>query len=211
MGVEALAEVLRVGWVVHPASLEGVRDAARSLGWEEGPLRRGEGNVQTLRPVDRSAARPRSMSAHTGTGAQPLHTDGAHMIRPPDVVALSAVGPTSTATRLLHAGQHALPEEAFRQGVFRASSGSRSFLCSAMDGRRFRFDPCCMVPCDQLARKALDFMDDVIPDACRHTWSDSPESLIVDNRQVLHARESVGSSDLGRTIERVAFWIPVAA
>lgn len=211
MDTEALAEVHGVGWVVHPTGLEGVRAAARLLGWREGPLRVGEPSLQALRPLDRPAARSRSMSAQIGTGAQPLHTDGAHMNRPPDVIALSAIGRTSTATRLLHVRQQALPAEAFRQGVFRASSGSRSFLCSAMDGSGIRFDPCCMVPCDRLARRALRFMNDARHDAACHVWSDTPESLIVDNRQVLHARESVDSSDLGRRIERVAFWIPVAA
>lgn len=77
-----------------------------------------------------------------------------------------------------------------------------------MDAARVRLDPCCMIPCDRLARKVVGFMNDALPDASRHAWAEVPQSLIIDNRRVLHARDGVDASDLERVIERVAFWIP---
>jgi len=44
--------------------------------------------VSVLRPQEQGQAHPYSISAVHGLGEQPLHVDGSHMFRPPDVVVL---------------------------------------------------------------------------------------------------------------------------
>ena len=167
--------------------------------------------VTTLRPQDHASARMYSMSAKIGLGPQPLHSDGAHMIRPPDIIALSTARRTPTDTLLWHSGRHGVPIHAFAHGVFRASSGGRAFLCTAMQADRIRLDPCCMTPCDHLARDVVAYMDGARSDASRHSWNAAPHTLLVDNRVALHARDRVEPSDRARSVARVAFWIETAA
>src|SRR3546814_10809010 len=85
----AAPRLTRHPWVSFPGTLEDVIDRARRLGWEAVSMRDGDPPVSELRPVPADRARPNSLSSRTGLGAQPLHTDGAHLERPPDVIALA--------------------------------------------------------------------------------------------------------------------------
>jgi hypothetical protein len=75
------------GWADAAWSLDWLRGEARRLGWAEVATRNGDATVTELRPVTPEHARPRSLSNAVGLGQQPLHTDGAHLRRPPDIVA----------------------------------------------------------------------------------------------------------------------------
>src|SRR4051794_21987068 len=90
----------RDGWAAGRATMAELLTAAAVLGWTPVPGRRGSSPVTTLRPTDPKDANPRSLSAQYGRGAQPLHTDGAHLAQPPDVVILTCTGTSDTPTRL---------------------------------------------------------------------------------------------------------------
>lgn len=133
-------------------TLEQVKLDAAALKWTEVPTRRGGPTVDTLRPVDPVEAAPNSLSAQYGKEAQPLHTDGAHLPHPPDIVVLACVTESATPTRLWSRQRHGrfvgFPEF-FEHGVFLISSGNDSFFATAADGGgRLRYDPGCMMPCD---------------------------------------------------------------
>ena len=114
--------------------------------------RNGSPESEVLRPYTREEARPGSMSATTGTGAQPLHTDGAHLIRPPRYIALACERPTAVPTMLLHVGRNIGGGHYAdaRHGVFSVRDGKTAFWSHAYtDGGIWRYDPICMHPQDQ--------------------------------------------------------------
>lgn len=80
---DLLSESRRSGWASSSGTIAQVQQEAALLGWKEVPVRRGGPAISTLRPVDRTEAEPNSLSARYGKGAQPLHTDGAHLPEPP--------------------------------------------------------------------------------------------------------------------------------
>jgi len=205
---KALTELAKTDWTEFSGRLEDVRVASRGLGWLERPMRPGTGTVAELRPVSQKAAHPNSLSAKVGFGEQPLHTDGAHMQCPPDVIVLASRAPTAAATRLWSANEAGIPWDALRHGVFTVSTGQTRFFSVIFEAGRLRFDPGCMTPCDQRAREAVAFFDSAWAGAERHQWRTGTEVLVINNRRALHARESVGPLELDRVIDRVAFWIP---
>lgn len=207
----ALADLNRHGWTSFAATLDDLTVRASELGWEAVTLRRGDPAVSSLRPVSASEAKWNSMSSRTGMGAQPLHTDGAHFVRPPDIVALASSGPHTTATRLWAPHVSKAPWEDFRHGLFRVSGGRTAFLAPAAEDDLIRFDPFCMAPCDGRARRVAAFVQSAFATGDRHEWSsDTPHVLMIDNRRVLHAREAVGPADPPRLLRRIAFWRAVA-
>ncbi|WP_081997064.1 TauD/TfdA family dioxygenase [Microbacterium sp. ZOR0019] len=136
-----------------------------------------------------------------GTGAQPLHTDGAHLRRMPDIVILSAAAPTPTPTLLYRPGSASLEQ---RSGVFRVGGGRGTFYAGAIDGAgRWRYDPGCMAPTDAEAREAADQFRAMSDAAERHEWSRQGEVLVIANRHVLHARAAAADAD-SRRLHRVA-------
>src|SRR3546814_8979331 len=131
----AAPRLTRHPWVSFPGTLEDVIDRARRLGWEAVSMRDGDPPVSELRPVPADRARPNSLSSRTGLGAQPLHTDGAHLERPPDVIALASPGAHPTSTRLLALHQSVSPLEDLRPGVFSVSGGRARFHAMALARR----------------------------------------------------------------------------
>lgn len=199
-------ELNRRGWVSFPGVLQDVAEAAAHWGWEASPVRRGDPVVSDLRPTPPSAARPNSMSARTGMGAQPLHTDGAHLRRPPDFIALAAGHAHPVPTRLFAPRPSNEPWESLSHGVFLVSSGRVRFHALAFQEERLRFDPCCMTACDQRSRRVVACFTGEVAGSATHNWSsDLPEVLLIDNRRVLHAREAVSPSDPPRLLRRMAF------
>jgi hypothetical protein len=89
-------------------------------------------------------------------------------------------------------------------GVFIISDGQRSFLATAFDGKRLRFDPGCMSPCDQRARETVAFFADALNGAEQHIWSDSDSVLLIDNRRALHARPAA-HLEPERALDRLTF------
>ena len=209
--LEALAEAARRrGWAVGSGAIGQVQAEGRSLGWTEVPARKGDPPVTTLRPVGRSQARPNSMSSQYGLDAQPLHTDGAHLTRPPDVVVLISETTNSTPTRLWRPWlkgpfSPGIPERA-RHGIFLVQSGKDSFFSAAYSPEGFRYDPGCMTPCDARARETVTFFRDAAEEAADHVWDQPGMMLVIDNRHTLHGRASA-VDDPQRELQRVSFHV----
>lgn len=104
VGCEMAVDILELarrahgGWAKSSGTLEDLKTSARGVGWQIVPNRSGEPVEQVLVPKQQSDAPPRSLSKVYGMGAQPLHTDGAHLAKPPDFVALWSAEPNLTST-----------------------------------------------------------------------------------------------------------------
>ncbi|KSU55458.1 hypothetical protein AS029_05450 [Microbacterium enclense] len=146
------------------------------------------------------------MSAVYGLEEQPLHTDGAHLHRPPDVIALCASEPSATPT-IVWAGSSTYPTvPAYaRSGIFTVRTKQGSFLTSAVDGGRIRYDPVCMSPSDGMAREAVGYFTSLRASAEEHHWDSPNLVLLIDNRRCLHARSAVAEGDETRRLERLTF------
>ena len=156
------------------------------------------------------------MSAVHGRGEQPLHTDGAHMLEPPDVVVLFAKKPSTTPTLLWspYAELTNLDYPSIRGlssldgGLFLVQSGNDRFLASAHADGRFRYDPVCMTPCDERAREVARHFREAQADAHQHQWAEHGQVLLINNRRALHARGGVSENDDGRILTRIAYRRP---
>lgn len=210
--LDALTRISSVGAVSCLGTLSELRLMAIDLGWAEQPIRRGDGPVTELRPVTSDDAHPRSLSAIVGLGQQPLHTDGAHLVAPPDVVVLASTEPSETGTRLYRLGSQVRPlAAALTNGLFSIADGGDRFLATALADGRLRFDPGCMTPCDQRARTVAKFFEAAYSEASVHNWSATEgQLLVIDNRRMLQAREAHAPLDEPRVIQRVAFRTPEA-
>jgi hypothetical protein len=201
-------EATKRGWAAGEGSLREVQAEAISLGWTEVPTRRGGPAITKLRPTDTRDSPPNSLSAKYGKGAQPLHTDGAHLTEPPDVVVLACAKGSTTPT-LLWSGKHqtipAAPSSA-RHGVFLVNGGINSFFAVAYANGRYRYDPGCMTPCDARARECVSFFEEQMAMAVEHSWDAAGRVLAIDNRAALHARASA-VDEPQREIERISFYI----
>lgn len=202
---EALSEVEEHGWAVLAGSLHSLLAHARPAGWQSVSLRPGDPQVAQLRAVARDAARKNSMSARTGLGAQPLHTDGAHLLEPPDLIALTSSQQHPAATLVWHAARSAVPWDDLRNGVFRVWDGRRHRYLVAFEDGRITFDPCCMEPLDTRSRRVVSFFASALEESERFVWDQDPSTvLLLDNRQSLHAREAVNPRDPPRVLQRLA-------
>lgn len=205
---DLLKESRTRGWAASQGSLAQVERDAKMLGWTIVPTRRGGPPVTTLRPVDPAEAEPNSLSARYGKGAQPLHTDGAHLPKPPDIVVLVCETTSTTPTLLwngVRRGIFALGMPLpVQHGIFLISSGKDSFFTPAYAGRRLRYDPGCMQPCDARARQTAQFFEEALSSATEHQWSEPGQVLLVDNCRVLHARASA-AHEPEREIQRISF------
>jgi alpha-ketoglutarate-dependent taurine dioxygenase len=214
VALEELArEARRSGWATTVMPLARVQSEAARLRWREVPTRPGEDAVQRLRPTLPEEAHPRSLSAAFGLEEQPLHTDGAHLLAPPDLVVLHGDQANETAT-LLWTTTHGLPpgqepgqvtEDAVRGGLFLVRSGADSFLAPALEGRRYRYDPGCMTPSDERARMAVRYFEAARRMVVSHAWSKKDMTLVIDNTRALHARSAVQGGDRDRVLTRVAY------
>lgn len=197
------------GWATNCSSLSFIRVAASKLGWVEVPMRTMDASVSQLVPTTKVNAQPLSLSAKYGLGPQPLHTDGAHLRHPPDVVVMCCDRPNSTPTALFP-----LPSAVNSQnlgewldaGIYVVEAGREQFLATARIGSGVRFDPGCMHPADLYARRATEYFAKALASAPRHRWTMPQQVLLIDNRNVLHARMAVHPGDtLSRRLTRIGF------
>lgn len=192
------------GWVAVDLSIEG---ATRLLGkdWEVVPPSPTENPVSTLRPTEPNKAPTRSLSAIHGSGRFPLHTDGAHMDEPPDIIILESENPTTVATRLL-SFDTLVPDmktrQSFAHGIFCVLRGKASFYTSAYTMRRLRYDAGCMKPCDQRSRSVSERVAQLESQAVQMNLTGKGSSLVIDNRLVLHGREDA-SDEWDREVRRL--------
>ena len=201
------------GWATARATLIEVRSAAAGLKWVEVPFRSDDDPVTELKSVQQEDARPNSISAVHGLGRQPLHTDGAHLQRPPEVVILMSTAPSSTPTLLwtlaagrLGSGSHRLPPyDDLRHGVFVVRGGPQTFLATAYSDQGWRFDPNCMSPADDRARRTAAFVSGRTQESHAHQWDEPQRILVIDNSRTLHGRAEVADQDSERLLLRVAY------
>lgn len=198
-----VAAAMEDGWAVGTGSINQIRLSASVLKWAQVPVRLGDPALAVLRPVKAEDAPPSSLSAKYGTGAQPLHTDGAHFVDPPDFVVLMSETVNNTPTLLFRVKPYALPDYA-RHGVFLVVNGRDSFYSTVHSVARVRYDPGCMVPCDVRAKKTVQYFDDAINSAVQHVWDRPNSILLICNRIALHARASA-DDDPEREIHRISF------
>src|SRR5690348_3463257 len=211
--LEALAAAARAkGWATGPGDVESIRKQAASLGWAEAAPRRGDTAVSVLHPVTESAAHPNSLSAVYGLGQQPLHTDGAHLQVPLDVLVFICDRPSATSTRLWRPDVLARRRRplsttsALSHGMFLVRNGRDSFYAPVLSGSGYRYEPGCMTPCDARAREVQEYFEQQLSRASAHVWS-AGQVLVVDNRRALHAQSAVAEGDLERELTRIAFRI----
>lgn len=203
---------MREGAAVATGRIEEVRDQARRLGWAEVAPRRGDPTVSVLRLRTKTAAHPNSLSVSYGLGSQPLHTDGAHLTVPPQLLVLACEEGSATATRWWHPRMttRPRPSSALAHGMFLVRSGAESFFAPANDQAGFRFDPGCMTPCDARAQTVVRFFDEVLDEAAVVEWSAPNQLLVIDNRHSLHARSAVMDPRELRVLTRVTFQTEIA-
>lgn len=204
-----LAEkAMSAGWATGPGDLSSVQFTAGVLGWTEVPTRRGEQAITELTPSEGENAKPRSLSAVYGLGQLPLHTDGAHLERPPDFVVLISEAPSTTATRLWVADTTSptFPVDDAQHGVFLVDSGREKFYSTALSAdHNIRYDPGCMQACDPRAIRAAGYFASQETTAKRVEWTGAGV-LVIDNRRTLHGREAVAPTDGSRTLRRIAYY-----
>lgn len=160
---------------------------------------------------DHAAARRNSASGIYGLSAFPLHTDYAHLARPPRYLLLrSHLGEASTATTLLNPkiSLGSDWEELVRTSTWRISSG-RSIRAGSMrisgTSFGFRWDPHLMRPLNSAAIEASNIM--ALPmqsstDIHNYVWNNSSQVLLIDNWRVLHGRGNVVKAE-HRCMERI--------
>lgn len=209
LNLSELAAAASGGWSVSRGTVQEVQAAALRAGWSEVSMRSNDSPHSILRPVAPKEGRRNSMSAVHGLDEQPLHTDGAHLRRPPDWIALIVEKPNSTPTKLWRPqnGSRPVPWAALENGVFLVKNGSERFLASIKDVGRLRYDPTSMTPCDLRAVQAAAFFVTAEADVEEHPWIQENEILLIDNRKALHGRKRVTdpADRSTRVVHRLAF------
>lgn len=198
-------ELMQKGFAARTGRPEDVRIATyttnRGVSWKA----RESGLTEILKPMTPDEAPSRSLSATYGLGPQPLHTDGAHLATPPDIVVLYSAKPTNTSTLVWK-----LPIRTpsfLRSGVFTVNKLDGSFLTHAYENSRLRYDPGCMTPSDHLAKKVVSYFDAARSDAHIHQWSEDDTLLFIENNRALHARDALRTPEEQNTrhIQRMTF------
>lgn len=202
-------EANRVGWATGRLTCRNIELAAAALRWSAVENRRGDAGASVLRPIASDSAHPASISALVGSARQPLHTDGAHLRRPPRWVVLHAEQPNDTPTLLCRlrrsAGKGATVPATADGGVFKVTNGQDRFLSTLWtDATGWRWDPGCMQPGDQRAREAAQFLASLEDQCEQHDWTESNQVLVIDNRQMLHARADA-TADPDRVLARLSY------
>lgn len=206
------SEAVLNGWAAGPLKHR-LEIEANLCGWIPVATRDGDQKESVLRPKDQGQAHPHSISAVHGLGEQPLHVDGSHMFRPPDVVVLVSETTSSTPTNLwrfpgTEASRHF---DCLSNGLFVVGSGRFAFLSPALEetngGRKLRFDPTIMEPADARALKAAQYLGAAQANPFAFHWTDPSSVLVINNRAVLHGRAALAPGDLDRKLTRHAFYL----
>ncbi|WP_417373697.1 TauD/TfdA family dioxygenase [Glutamicibacter protophormiae] len=184
---------------------------AKLAGWIPVGTRAGEGPVSNLRPVSQSEARAKTMSSVYGLQSQPLHVDGSHMLRPPDIIVLFSAEPSTTPTRIWKPTPNEIDRDAACHGLFLIGTGRSAFLAPLAEtmGKdwKYRYDPVIMKPADDRARAVAKFFDEESNQkSIQIKWKEPNMLLLIHNRRVLHGRGAVADTDHDRTLLRMAFY-----
>lgn len=165
---------------------------------------------EILRPLTRSDAHPRSLSAIYGTNKLPFHTELGHRREPCRYLLLGCIDPgePASATLLVDWRRIGLSEDDFallESAPVLIRTGRRSFYSTILPRDRafLRFDPGCMEAVDRRGADALRLIGDRLAGVhdYRQTWR-TGDMLLVDNWRILHGREP-SSAGNGRRLARV--------
>lgn len=200
----AVQEARSSGWAPVELSLERILALGTTAGAEAVPTRPGGSPIGRLETAPASGLP--SLTREFGLAAFPLHTDGAHLERPPDFVCLAAAtadgsGAATTLLPLADIGKSSRFAAALDHGVFRLRrrTGARYLLARFEDG--IRYDPACMVPVTDDARYVARVLAESSALARPWRWAGRPTALLLDNRRALHGREPATWS--GRVLHRL--------
>lgn len=211
----ALSDLRVRGWANLRVEARGEDDmvsALRSVGGLLGAPARGRARSveEILRPLGRSDAHPRSLSAIYGTGRLPFHVELGHRRQPCRYLLLGCIDPgePASATLLVDWNRIGLEERDFallENAPILVRTGRRSFYSTILPkGRDFlRFDPGCMEAIDRRGAEAMRLMEDRLAAARaeRQDWR-TGDMLLVDNWRILHGREPSNAGN-GRRLARV--------
>jgi alpha-ketoglutarate-dependent taurine dioxygenase len=211
---DLLVTVRREGWAWIPAAAGADIDR---LAPAIGPVMKSRtGEIRkSLLPYSIETAPRRSMSAVTGTGPQPMHTDGAYFRNPPRYVMLRCESPgeSQCCTNLWSLDQNALvatrAKSLLRPGWIARGGGRRlafytQVLNRTQNGRFFvRFDPCCMTPpySDKGQIQEVVTVLEGYSDIREFKWFRG-KVLVIDNWRCLHGRGVGAEGSPGRRLER---------
>lgn len=194
-----LAQLGTLGWIWIPSN--SYIDTPKLLS-KLGPIipsRHGGAGHHDLRPYRHEEAPPASMSAITGLGPQPMHTDAAYQPRPPRYIALQCVNPGEATChthvwsldvdRLVTDRPNTLTGPTW---VVRGDAYN-SFYCPVLDVKhslpRIRFDRCCMAPTIGGAEMIDEAYATLESYAQKYDFEwERNATLIIDNWRCLHAR-----------------------
>ncbi|ASK87273.1 hypothetical protein [Sphingorhabdus sp. SMR4y] len=168
-----------------------------------------------LRPLSPAQAKKNSMSSFIGTGAQPLHTDCAYQMIPPQFVMLKCISTgesrcaTSIGSIVWEHLEAQKPVEIYQSIWTFWDRVSTSFYSTIVHGMgrqaRIRFDPFCMKSADNiesveyLSRNLMNYID------IKDEYLDDGQWLLINNWRVLHGRSLGANLSPSREIER-SYW-----
>jgi hypothetical protein len=204
---QTLRQASQSGWAEVPGSIERFEADLRAAGRAILPGRPGQPSISTLRPVTSERAHRFSLSASYGRGKFPLHTDGAHLTRPPEFVVFEGLGDECNVTATVlwdikaELETSRMLSDTFAHGTFVVGRGPAAFLAPAIEGSHLRYDPGCMRPLDRSARNVALHVENAWGRAHRVRCVPN-KLLVIDNRRVVHGRESVTDSP-NRRIRRL--------
>jgi alpha-ketoglutarate-dependent taurine dioxygenase len=191
------------------------RDELLQLAFSLGrPVRSPTGElIKQLVPTESDHAKPATLSAMHGRGAFPLHTDTAFWPKPCRYLLFRATGDTRRPTTLGSFQQllSSLGEEFLalaEKSVWIASTPRRSHYCSMRlrfeQHRGWRYDPQCMIPANEAARRVESRIKDVLPSLEIEVvrWEEGA-AVIVCNWTMLHGRGPMPVNEKRRILERV--------
>lgn len=168
----------------------------------------GSSTTRRLQPGKSGKAQTRSLSSIYGTAAYPLHSDCAYYRRPPDVILFRARTPSRVATVLLDAFEviEGISQELL-EAPFVVRGIRKSFLSPILRNGKIRWDTHCMSPAEPMAAFAAEsfLQSTVSADKIRHEYIDSTTTLVINNRRMLHGRESA-TNQQDRMIESVLIY-----
>lgn len=173
--------------------------------------------VQTLTPCRERQAPRDGYSRAFGLGEFPFHTDLAHWVQPPPYFMLRCLrGSPSVSTQLLQfadveckLGGGLIARALVRPRKHRPNGANCLLPVRYTIGGSyaFRWDSIFLIPMTQPAKRLGSIMSTTNwPQSFSVALVHPGDTLIVDNRRLLHSRTSVSPSEAARRIERVYFW-----
>lgn len=173
--------------------------------------RKGRQLVESIKPLRKEEALPKSLSAMFGTGSFPMHTETAHWPVPCRYMFLFCAnkGEGKRPTLLLDSRRIRFNKtelQIMKSGIFLFRNSRNSFYSNVISSHSdfFRFDPGCMEPMNDAATEALRIMNCKISKEklIKINWHVG-DLLILNNWTMLHGRAGNNKDDQNRELLRI--------